>query len=190
MRYRSVIDAANRNNVSIYTFDAAGLRVHSAQQQTSREMRELTFTALGSDASKPDALTQNLETNERLLKMDPSVSLGILAEQTGGLLIDNTNALDRAIDLINNDRRHHYLLSYVSTNPTPDGRYRRIDVKVARPDVEVRARRGYRASAELSTAPVLEYERPAIAALSSTPAPSAFPITARAIRTPMPDRPD
>ena len=189
MRYRAVIDAANRNNVSIYTFDAAGLRVHSAQQQTSREMRELTFTALGSDASKPDALTQNLETNERLLKMDPSVSLGILADQTGGLLIDNTNALDRAIDLINNDRRHHYLLSYVSTNPTLDGRYRRIDVKVARPDVEVRARRGYRASAELSTAPVLEYERPAMAALSSTPAPSAFPIAARAIRTPMPDRP-
>ena len=58
------------------------------------------------------------------------MSLGILADQTGGLLIDNTNALDRAIDLINNDRRHHYLLSYVSTNPTLDGRYRRIDVKV------------------------------------------------------------
>jgi VWFA-related protein len=189
MRYRAVIDTANRNNVSIYAFDAAGLRVHSAQQQTAREMRELTFAALGSEASQPDALTQNLETNERLLKMDPSVSLGILADQTGGLLIDNTNALDRAIDLINNDRRHHYLLSYVSTNPTLDGRYRRIDVKVARPDVEVRARRGYRASADVSTAPVLDYERPAMAALSSTPAPSAFPIAARALRTPMPDRP-
>lgn len=189
MRYRAVIDAANRNNVSIYTFDAAGLRVHSAQQQTARETRELTFTALGSDASKPDALTQNLEANERLLKMDPSVSLGILADQTGGLLIDNTNALDRAVDLINDDRRHHYLLSYVSTNSTLDGTYRRIDVRVARPDVEVRARRGYRASAEVSTAPVLEYERPAIAALSVLPAPSAFPIAARVVRTPMPDRP-
>jgi VWFA-related protein len=189
MRYRAVIDAANRNNVSIYTFDAAGLRVHSAQQQTAREMRELTFAALGSEASQPDALTQNLETNERLLKMDPAVSLGILADQTGGLLIDNTNALDSAIDLINNDRRHHYLLSYVSTNPTLDGKYRKIDVRVARPDVDVRARRGYRASAEVTTAPVLEYERPAMAALSSTPAPSAFPIAARALRTPMPDRP-
>lgn len=189
MRYRAVIDAANRNNVSIYTFDAAGLRVHSAQQQTAREMRELTFTALGSEASQPDALTQNLETNERLLKMDPSVSLGILAEQTGGLLIDNTNALDRAVDLINDDRRHHYLLSYVSTNSTLDGTYRKIDVRVTRPDVEVCARRGYRASAEVSTAPVLEYERPAMTALSATPAPSAFPIVARVVRTPMPDRP-
>jgi VWFA-related protein len=189
MRYRAVIDTANRNNVSIYTFDAAGLRVHSAQQQTAREMRELTFTALGSEASKPDALTQNLETNERLLKMDPSVSLGILADQTGGLLIDNTNALDRAVDLINDDRRHHYLLSYVSTNSTLDGAYRKIDVRVGRPDVEVRARRGYRATAEVTSAPVLEYERPAMIALAASPAPSAFPIAARAIRTPMPGRP-
>lgn len=189
MRYRAVIDAANRNNVSIYTFDAAGLRVHSAQQQTTREMRELTFAGLGSEDSRPAALTQNLETNERLLKMDPSVSLGILADQTGGLLIDNTNALDRAVDVINDDRRHHYLLSYVSTNSTLDGAYRKIDVRVSRPDVEVRSRRGYRASAEVATAPVLEYERPAIAALSATPAPSAFPILARAVRTPMPDRP-
>lgn len=188
-RFRAVIDAANRHNVSVYTFDAAGLRVHSAQQQTAREMRELTFAALGSEASRPDKLTENLETNERLLKMDPSVSLGILADQTGGLLIDNTNALDRAIDLINNDRRHHYLLSYVSTNSTLDGKYRRIDVRVGRPDVEVRARRGYRATAEVSTAPVLEYERPAMVALSAAPAPSTFPISARAIRTPMPGRP-
>jgi len=35
---------------------------------------------------------------------------------------------------------------------------------------------------------VLEYEQPAMTALSATPAPSAFPITARALHTPMPDR--
>ena len=188
-RFRAVIDTANHNNVSVYTFDSAGLRVHSAQQQTARETRELTFAGLGSADSRPAALTQDLETNERLLKMDPSVSLGILAEQTGGLLVDNTNALDRAVDRINDDRRHHYLLSYVSTNSTLDGTYRKIEVKVERPDVEVRARRGYRATAEISTAPVLEYERPAMAALSAAQAPTAFPIAARALRTPMPGRP-
>jgi len=187
-RFRSVIDAANRNNVSVYTLDTAGLRVHSAQQQTSREMRELTFAGLGSEASKPEALTQNLESNERLLKMDPSVSLGILADQTGGLLVDNTNALDRGVDRITDDRRHHYLLSYVSTNSALDGSYRRIVVSVNRPDVEVRARRGYRASADTTTAPVLEHERPALAALATAPPPADFPILARALRTPMPDR--
>ena len=151
-RFRQVIDTANRHNVSVYTFDSAGLRVQSAQQQTAREIRELTFTALGPEGSKSEKLTEELENNERLLKMDPAVSLGILADQTGGLLINNTNALDRAIDQINDDRRHHYLLSYVSTNSTLDGTYRKIEVRVPRRDVEVRARRGYRASASVTTA--------------------------------------
>ena len=188
-RFRAVIDAANRNNVSVYTFDAAGLRVHSAQQQTAREIQELTFTALGSVNSRSEKWTEELENNERLLKMDPAVSLSILADQTGGVLTNNTNALDRAIDQINDDRRHHYLLSYVSTNSSLDGTYRKIEVRVPRSDVEVRARRGYRASANATTAPVLEYERPTMNALAATPAPSAFPIAARAVHTPMPDRP-
>jgi VWFA-related protein len=197
-RFKQVIDTANRNNVSVYSFDSAGLRVQSAQQQTAREVRELTFAGLGRERSESptgelydDAtkkLTEELESNERLLKMDPAVSLGILADQTGGLLTNNTNALDRAIDRINNDRRNHYLLSYVSTNSTLDGTYRKIEVRVPRSDLDVRARRGYRASANVTTAPVLEYEQPAMTALSATPAPSAFPIAARAIHTPMPDR--
>lgn len=188
-RFRAIIDTANRHNVSVYTFDAAGLRAHSAQQETAREVRELTFTALGAPVTRSEKWTEELEANERLLKMDPAVSLSILAYQTGGVLTNNTNALDRAIDRINDDRRHHYLLSYVSTNGTLDGTYRKIEVRVPRADVEVRARRGYRASANVTTAPVLEYERPAMTALSATPAPSAFPIAARAVHTPMPDRP-
>ena len=197
-RFKQVIDTANRNNVSAYTFDSAGLRVQSAQQQTAREVRELTFAGLGLERSesltgelyddKSKKLTEELESNERLLKMDPAVSLGILADQTGGLLTNNTNALDRAIDRINDDRRNHYLLSYVSTNSTLDGTYRKIEVRVPRADVEVRARRGYRASPNLTTAPVLEYEQPAMTALSVTPPPTAFPIAARAVHTPMPDR--
>jgi VWFA-related protein len=188
-RFRAVIDTANRNNVSVYTFDAAGLRVHSAQQQTAREIRELSFAGLGSSATKSEKWNESLEDNERLLKMDPAVSLGILADQTGGLLVDNTNALDRAIDRINDDRRRHYLLSYVSTNPVLDGAYRRIEVRVTRRDVEVRARKGYRAAAAPTAAPVLEYEAAALRALESRTPQMALPVQARALSTPMPGRP-
>jgi VWFA-related protein len=188
-RFRAVIDTANRNTVSVYTFDAAGLRVHSAQQQTAREIRELSFAGLGSSATKSEKWNESLEDNERLLKMDPAVSLGILADQTGGLLVNNTNALDRAMDRINGDRRRHYLLSYVSTNPALDGTYRRIEVRVKRRDVEVRARRGYRAAAAGGARPVLEYELPLMKVLEAAPPPLAFPIQARALSTPMPGRP-
>lgn len=188
-RFRAVIDTANRNNVSVYTFDAAGLRVHSAQQQTAREIRELSFAGLGSSATRSEKWNESLEDNERLLKMDPAVSLGILADQTGGLLVNNTNALDRAIDRITDDRRRHYLLSYVSSNPVFDGTYRRIEVKVRRRDVAVRARRGYRAAATGDARPVLEYELPLMTVLAAARPPLAFPIQARALSTPMPGRP-
>lgn len=187
-RFKAVIDTANRNNVSVYTFDSAGLRVHSAQQQTAREIRELSFAALGTSASRSEKWNEELEENERLLRMDPAVSLGILANQTGGLLVNNTNALDRAIDRINDDRRKHYLLSYVSTNTALDGAYRRIEVKVKRRDVEVRARRGYRAVTASTTAPVLAYEQPALKALAATPS-MRFPVVTRALSTPLPGRP-
>lgn len=188
-RFRAVIDTANRNNVSVYTFDAAGLRVHSAQQQTAREIRELSFAGLGSSATKSEKWNESLEDNERLLKMDPAVSLGILADQTGGLLVNNTNALDRAIDRINDDRRRHYLLSYVSTNVALDGGYRRIEVEVKRRDVEVRARKGYRALPVSTAAPTFEYETGALKALGSSEPQMAFPIQARGLSTPMPGRP-
>ena len=188
-RFRAIIDTANRNNVSVYTFDSAGLRVHSDQQQTAREIRELSFTGLGSASTRSPKWTESLEDNERLLKQDPAVSLGILADQTGGVMVNNTNALDRALDRINDDRRHHYLLSYVSTNASLDGAYRRIEVRVKRRDVEVRSRRGYRAVAAGTSAPVLAYETPALAALSAMPPPMSFPIVSRIVSTPLPGRP-
>jgi len=186
-KYRALIDTANRHNVSVYSVDSAGLRVHSEQARTGRLVRERGGTGIG-DGFRHDKWLTDLEENERELRQDPAVSLGILAERTGGLFIDNTNALDLAIDRINDDRRHHYLLSYTSSNPSQDGTYRRIEVKVNRRDMEVRARHGYRAAPAGVTTPVLGYEAPALEALARSPLPTAFPIAARALSVPMPGR--
>ncbi len=81
------------------------------------------------------------------------------------MLIQNTNDLVKGIQRIDEDRRFHYLLGYTSTNPSMDGSYRHIEVKVKRGGVEVHSRQGYVALPANTGSPVLSYEAPALAAL-------------------------
>ncbi|MBK5295876.1 MAG: VWA domain-containing protein, partial [Vicinamibacteria bacterium] len=186
-RFRSIIATANRKNVSVYALDAAGLRAHSKQAETARELQSLSAsTVAGLERSDDKKWTEDLEFSEQMLKMDPSASLGILTAQTGGLLIQNTNDLDRGIGRINDDRRNYYALTYSPTNAALDGTYRKIDVKVKRPGVDVRARSGYLAVPANEASPVLTFEVPALTALAASPRPTAFPVRARALSVPMP----
>jgi VWFA-related protein len=195
-RFASIIDSANRANVSIYTMDAAGLRVHSEQAATGRAIAEMGFIGTG-DTSADDAdsvsgggaATRRLEKNEFLLRQDPHASLGTLASQTGGFLIDNTNDLAGAFGRIDADRRFHYLLTYSPTNTRQDGTFRRIAVTVKRKNVEVRARSGYNAVAGTGTIPTLQFETAALAALAATPRRTDIPIRAQALLTPTQARP-
>lgn len=66
-----------------------------------------------------------------------------LAVDTGGFAIRNENNIGRALDAIQKDAGTYYVIAYSPTNNEFDGKYRAIDVKVARPGVTVRARRGY-----------------------------------------------
>ena len=190
-KYRAIIDNANRLNVTVYSIDAAGLRVQSKQAETARTVQQIG--AMGIGDIKRDNMTakysEALEENERALTLDPAVSLGILASQTGGLLINNTNDLSRGIRTIDTDRRNYYLLSYSPTNPIEDGSFRKISVIVNRPHVEVRARSGYRAVPASDAGPVLAYEAPALVALDATPAPKDIQVEVGAYSTPMPGRP-
>ena len=174
-RYRSIIHTANRSNVTVYTVDAAGLRVQSDQASTAYAIRE--YGAQGVlDVPRGDKYLESLEDNERTLKQDPAVSLGILAEQSGGMLINTTNDLESGISRINDDRRNYYLLSYSSTNSTLDAKYHRITVKVKRDGLYVRNRTGYIASPMSDAGPVYDYEAPALSALEQATPPSNFDV--------------
>jgi VWFA-related protein len=176
-RFDSVVATANRANVSVYTVDAAGLRVHSSQAEAARNVNLLGNNALERDAdalgSRP--LTEALEQNEDILRQDPAASLGLLADRTGGFLINNTNALERGFRTIDNDRRFHYLLTYNPKNADFKGEWRRLTVKVPSRSVVVRSRAGYLAVRAPGALPLLSYEGPALAALERTPLPKDMP---------------
>jgi len=66
-----------------------------------------------------------------------------LAENTGGKAIVNTNDFDPGIAQIFVENSSYYLLGYRPTNVKADGTFRRIEVKVNRPGVEVWTRKQY-----------------------------------------------
>jgi Ca-activated chloride channel homolog len=73
-----------------------------------------------------------------------------LVERSGARLYEAENmpSLNRAFAQIAGELRNQYWLSYYPTKAARDGSYRRLRVSVNRSDVVLRARQGYRASAE------------------------------------------
>ncbi len=191
--FRSVVDTANRANVTIYTVDASGLRAESTIGDVRREMNAAGADRISQieNGSLPvnGAMLRMMERNEDMLRMDPHTGLGDLARETGGFLVRDTNNLPSAFRRIEEDMRFHYVLTYAPSNQNFDGQFREIDVKVRRPGARVFARRGYFAVRSLSPMPILGYESVPLAALDQTPLPNAFPMRAGGLSFPEAGRP-
>ncbi|MGB2714565.1 MAG: VWA domain-containing protein [Vicinamibacterales bacterium] len=191
-RFRSVIDTANRANVSIYAMDAAGLRTESTSQETRDNINAAAQRTLQRNPTTDVVgapMTEALERNEDNLRRDPHSGLGQLADETGGILIRNTNDLTGGFRRIDQDMRNYYMLSYVPKNDRLDGKFRTIAVKVKRGGAEVAARKGYYAVPSTGAMPVMSFEAPALVLLETTPVPNAFPVRVAALKFPEPGRP-
>ncbi len=127
---RDAIGAATRSNVVLYTVDPRGL------------------TTLGDESIEagafPDDPAFELSStgfNDELRRSQDS--LRVLAEETGGFAAVNSNDFTGAFARIVRENSSYYVLGYYPPNDRRDGRFRKIEVKVNRPGVEVRARKGY-----------------------------------------------
>lgn len=180
--FQNVVAAANRANVSAYTIDSAGLRAHSTDAATGRAVRAMGEAGVRLDATGANQSSlRMLEYNEDVLRKDPRTSLTLLANQTGGFLVDSTNDLADAFRRVDSDRRFYYLLTYAPTNTTVDGKWRNVTVNVPNRKVSIRSRNGYAATGGLSTIPALTFETAALAALERTPAPTDLPVRSTAL---------
>jgi VWFA-related protein len=120
MELQSVFDAANRTNTSIYSVDPRGLSTGEYDIQ--------------------DNISQRVSTDQLRATQD---TLRVLAENTDGRAIVNRNDLAKGMQQIVRDSSAYYLLGYNSTPAHQDGKFHAIRVRVKRPGVEVRARKGY-----------------------------------------------
>ncbi|HEY3382374.1 MAG TPA: VWA domain-containing protein [Vicinamibacterales bacterium] len=117
---REVYDAANRSNTTIYTLDPRGLA--------------------GSEFDINENVGQ--QTDRRFLQSTMD-TLRVLAENTDGRAIVNRNDLEGGLKQVVKDSSAYYLLGYNSTRTAADGKYHEIKVRIRRPGVQVRARKGY-----------------------------------------------
>ena len=104
------------------------------------------------------------------LRLNRQGVLRDLAESTGGFLVAETNDLRPGLERVVADLRAYYEVGYVPPNPKADGRWRAISVKVSRPGVVVRTRRGYYALPPGAPV-VLPYELALAEALATSPMP-------------------
>ena len=147
--FHDMFDIANRSNVTFYPVNALGLVAFDKdlnQETTAGEIQALGPAAhAGQDPNT--VLVNPLVINNASISQR-SDNLRALAENTDGLAVVDTNDIDKGMKRIVDDLTSYYLLGYTSTNGKLDGRYRKISVRVKRPGVDVRARRGYRAATE------------------------------------------
>jgi VWFA-related protein len=127
--FDQAIDASQRGNTAVYFVDARALEGpagYGADLRVSIPAGDLAI--MGMEHSELEA-----------------AGTAYVASETGGTTIRNTNDLLGGLERVANESSAYYLLGY-QPEKSPDGKWHKLEVKVDRKGVSVRARRGYLAS--------------------------------------------
>jgi VWFA-related protein len=125
------IESSRRGNTAVYFIDLkglAGLFFYGADQPT--------------EARPNPADVSLMSMEEGFLE---TAGTEMVAEATGGTSVRNTNDLLGGLERVANESSTYYLLGY-QPEKSPDGKWHKLEVKVSRRGLKVRARRGYQAT--------------------------------------------
>ena len=127
---KDLVEASLRVNVPVYFIDTRGLQAlpdfMTAEVKAAFDVQD-TVAVLAD-------ITREAEGSEAI------------ALDTGGFVIKNTNDLESGILRVSSESQAYYLLGYAPSDAGRDGKYRRIEVRLApgkAKGLKVRARRGY-----------------------------------------------
>jgi VWFA-related protein len=124
--------------VAIYPIGAEGVTVDSLYS-AGADSRLTTRSEL----SRPQGEAQQRNANHTAMDQ--------IAKQTGGAAFYSSNSLTDALDRVTGHGSNFYTLTYTSTNPATDGKYRKIQVALDRSGYQLDYRRGYYADDGKST---------------------------------------
>lgn len=132
--FKDVVQTARRSNVAMYFIDTRGLggmNYMNAEFGPAIDSQDVS-AAFGDE-------------------LDQSAGAEMLASDSGGFTVKNTNDMARGFMRIADETKSYYLVGYRPSNTRADGKFRKIEVKVARKDTRLRARKGYFAPMDAAT---------------------------------------
>jgi len=187
-QYNSLVGLANRSNVSFYTVDPKGLVTWSQEgagrdflKDATGEIRSQQMRGGVGEVSTAQA--RAVETAEGALRSNPLLWLRDLAQQTGGTAIVETNDWKAPLRTVMDEVRTYYEASYTPHITAYDGKFRKISIRVDRPDVIAHTSSGYFALPQLKEGQQLyAYEMPLLNAINSPSIPSDIPFQLAAER--------
>jgi VWFA-related protein len=153
-----MLSRVNAAGVVIYTIDARGLVTGGLNAEDNPVTRDWGFAGGGDTSGGAPAVGSGMgflerssarirtSSNDRLANLlDSQESLKFIADQTGGLAIENTNDLNLGLKRVLDDQRGYYLLGYTAPKDSPHTGWdqNRVKVRVKRPGLQVRARQGF-----------------------------------------------
>ena len=168
---RNVFREAQRTNVNIHSVDPGGYRGYEDYLQYP----------IGGDG-RPKEFVHSAESARNAARLRHDF-MEITAEHTGAHAVVNSQEIADGVTRIFAEDARYYLIGYETTNGKPDGKFRRVEVKVNRPDVKVRARSGYYARREGSLESAEDKRAPGSNELGLTGLTSAVGLPLRASAT-------
>jgi VWFA-related protein len=180
--FQKILTNANSHGITVYALDstemsatgdtaqagklALGQMASQSQQQTNKSA---SAAMMKQNSRQGDDMIAAIRTS------DTQSSLRALSEGTGGFLIANTNDFRKSFQQLVQNLDAHYEAVYHPTSPRYDGRLRKIEVKLARNDLQVESRTGYFAMPDLKgSGPLTPVESTAMAVLAAQPRPHSF----------------
>ena len=118
--FQAVVAEANRSGITVHAFDARGL----ATDMDASESRPSPVAGFSADANRREALAD-------------------LADETGGILVENHNTFGGALDRIYQESSSYYSIGVTLTALDPKKTDHAVQVTSTRPGVTLRARRAY-----------------------------------------------
>jgi hypothetical protein len=137
---KRTIEAARRANAALYFIDTRGLT----------GLTSLYSAEFGEPFAEEDLMAAVADVSRE------GDGAAALSSDTGGFSVRDTNDFAAGAVRIGRESRGYYLLGYNPGEIPPDGRFRKIEVRLRRKGLVVRARRGYYAPGGPEGAPPRE----------------------------------